>query len=155
MYLLMGLANVMLGLLVQDRQPIRGFTRKTTFNVRPIRKDSVLIPTSGMKLALKVYSWTANGAARGCRQQDISPSQYTLMPIQNSKGPVSVGIRAPFGHDLSQQQRLLAVSAVELDRTILSEPGHVRIAWRVTVAKPPHLKQTQKSTCKDAFRHIS
>ena len=73
----------------------------------------------------------------------------------NSKGPVSVGIRAPFGHDPSQQQRLLAVSAVELDRTILSEPGHVRIAWRVTVAKPLHLKQRQKSTCKDAFRHIS
>ena len=46
----------------------------------------------------------------------------------DSKGPVSVGMRAPFGHDLSQQQRLLAVSAVELDRTILSEPGHVRIA---------------------------
>ena len=84
-----------------------------------------------------------------------SPSSIHPHAHLNSKGPVSVGIRAPFGRDLSQQQRLLAVSAVELDRTILSEPGHVRIAWRVTVAKPPHLKQTQKSTCKDTFRHIS
>ena len=53
--LLMGLASVMLGLLVQGRQPIRGFTRKTTFNVRPACKDSVRIPTSGMKLAVNEF----------------------------------------------------------------------------------------------------
>lgn len=89
------------------------------------------------------------------RIRPLATSRDPSYLADNRKGPVSQRIRAPFGHDLSQQQRLLAVSAVELDRTILSEPGHVRIAWRVTVAKPPHLKQTQKSTCKDTFRHIS
>ena len=90
MYLLMGLASVMLGLLVQDRQPIRGFARKTTFNVRPIRKDSVRIPTSGMKLSVEVYLRTANGAACGCRQPG-TPPQYTLMPIQIARGPYPNG----------------------------------------------------------------
>ena len=78
MYLLMGLASVMLGLLVQDRQPICGFTRNTTFNVRPIRKDSVRIPASGMKLAVEVYLRKANGAACGCRQPGTPPQDIPL-----------------------------------------------------------------------------
>ena len=41
------------------------------------------------------------------------------------------------------------------DHTNITEPGHDPKTRRETVAKPPHLKQTQKSTCKDAFRHIS
>ena len=81
MYLLMGLASVMLGLLVQDRQPICGFTRNTTFNVRLIRKASVRIPASGMKLAVEVYLRKANGAACGCRQQDIPPSIHPHAPL--------------------------------------------------------------------------
>lgn len=99
MYLLMGLASVMLGLLVQDRQPICGFTRNTTFNVRPIRKDSVRIPASGMKLAVEVYLRKANGAACGCRQPGTPPlkTSPSIHPHahSNSKGPISVGMRAP------------------------------------------------------------